>query len=370
MKIDSSKENADLKRWVKQQQTDYRLLKEGKPSGMFQLKIDKLKELDFKFNYVGAHDRIEALIEYKKQHGNYNVPQSHPVLGKWIQDERSIATTLISGNTNDFFEHKINELKALSVKTDCHGQLTSVYDAEEQKWNEFFEQLVEYKKTHDTCEVAPSAHTPLSYWVVKQHQEYQKVKDGEPSRLTVDKMQKLIDLGFIFREVKTTLSWAERMEQLRKYKQEHGHVKVPKSHPELGVFVNRQRYEYSKWVDGRPSSMTEKRHKDLQELDFVFVAGKKMNQASVKNKKTWDERYSELLHYRQLYGHTVVPQSFPGLGEWVHTQRNYYKKMKEGKKSPLTPDRLLKLADVGFVFDATKRRGAHISEDQNIHVTM
>ena len=37
--------------------------------------------------------------------------------------------------------------------------------------------------------------------------------------------------------------------------------------------------------------------------------------------------------------------------------RMYYKKLKQGKKSPLTAERVLKLADAGFVFDATKRRG-------------
>ncbi len=54
-------------------------------------------------------------------------------------------------------------------------------------------------------------------------------------------------------------------------------------------------------------------------------------------------------------------------GEWVHSQRLYYRKLKQGKKSPLTPERLLMLANVGFVFDATKRRGNGNSQ-QNINV--
>jgi len=321
IKIDLSKENTDLRRWVKQQHNDYKFLKEGKPSGMFKLKIDKLKEVGFEFRYVAAHERIEALLEYKKAHGNYNVPRSHPTLGKWVEDQKALSTSFISGNLDQFFESRINELKDLTVKyNDQPDQPEKKTHSEDNKWNDLFQQLIEYKKTNNNCEVPPSLHTPLSYWVTKQHQEYQKIKDGSPSRLTLERMQKLIDIGFVFRQVKNTLTWEERMEQLQKYKEEHGNTRVPKSHPELGVFVNRQRYEYSKWIGGRPSSMNDKRHKDLQDLGFVFVAGKKMDQASFQNKKTWDERYAELLQYRQLYGHVIVPQSFPGLGEWVHTQ--------------------------------------------------
>lgn len=54
-----------------------------------------------------------------------------------------------------------------------------------------------------------------------------------------------------------------------------------------------------------------------------------------------------------------MPQNTPGLGEWVHSQRAYYKKLKQGKNSPLSPERLLMLANLGFVFDATRKRGQH-----------
>jgi len=238
-------------------------------------------------------------------------------------------------------------------------------DEEERKWYYSFEQLRAYKIRHHTCEVPPSHHTPLSYWVTKQHQEYQKVKEGNASKLTVNRLQRLNDLGFVFRKMGKTHTWEERMGQLQRYKEEFGHSKVPKSHPELGVFVNRQRYEYTKWIQGRASTMNEKRKKDLENLNFVFVAGKKMSHVDFKNKKTWDERYLELLQFRDVYGHTIVPQSYPGLGEWVHTQRTYYKKLKRGKQSPLTGERVLRLADVGFAFDATKRRGNHIIDGEN-----
>lgn len=66
------------------------------------------------------------------------------------------------------------------------------------------------------------------------------MKEGNASKLTVNRLQMLNDLGFVFRKMGKTHTWEERMGQLKRYKEEFGHSKVPKSHPELGVFVNRQ----------------------------------------------------------------------------------------------------------------------------------
>lgn len=50
--------------------------------------------------------------------------------------------------------------------------------------------------------------------------------------------------------------------------------------------------------------------------------------------------------------------------EWVHKQRKLYKMLKNGKPCSLSTERALKLADVGFVFDASGyRRGRKIIEE-------
>ena len=41
--------------------------------------------------------------------------------------------------------------------------------------------------------------------------------------------------------------------------------------------------------------------------------------------------------------------------------RREFKLMKEGKRSTMTPEKVLRLADIGFVFDAQFRRGSKIS---------
>lgn len=342
------------------------------------------------------------MLNFKAKHGHYNVPENHPTLGKWVKEQKKTAKKFVNdGDATGFFDAKVKELMSLGfqvvsvgetqneTKTDIQRKSTNRLETsgfsinqniisipetegDEEKWTKNFKMLQEYKDEHGDCEVPPSLQTPLAHWVTQQHKEYQKVQDGKPSRLTLERVQQLTDIGFVFRRVAKSFTWEERMDQLRHYREKNGHLKVPKSDPLLGGFVNRQRYEYSKFKANRPSSMNESRIKDLQSLNFIFVAGKKMDHVDYKNKKTWDERFQELLQFRDTYGHTVVPQTYPGLGEWVHSQRLYYKRLKDGKKSPLTNERLVKLAEASFVFNATKRRGSHMNnanEPNSMHST-
>ena len=72
---------------------------------------------------------------------------------------------------------------------------------------------------------------------------------------------------------------------------------------------------------------------------------------------SWEERFQQLVEYKQKHGHTVVPQLYPELGMWVHRQRRDYKKMVAGRKNYMTPEKLEKLQSIGFVFHA-KQSGA------------
>jgi len=109
--------------------------------------------------------------------------------------------------------------------------------------------------------------------------------------------------------------------------------------------------------------MNEGRVQDLESLGFIFQVGKRRPTETTAVRKSWDERFTELLQFKDTYGHTLVPQNNSALGEWVHKQRKMYKLLKSGKPCSLTTERALKLADVGFVFDASAyRRGRKMVE--------
>uniref|UniRef100_A0A7S3QCI5 Helicase-associated domain-containing protein n=1 Tax=Chaetoceros debilis TaxID=122233 RepID=A0A7S3QCI5_9STRA len=205
----------------------------------------------------------------------------------------------------------------------------------------------------------------LFNWVTIQRSEYRKLKKGAPNRLTAQRMQKLHDLGFNFSKRKEYLRWPDRLEQLRQYKVKHGHLNISVTDVELGEFVGRTRVEYAKYIDGNKKvGMNEERVRELTTLGFIFSAGKrrprikdKGGQLMVAQKRTWNERFEELVKYKSKHGHCLVPQqSRAGLGEWVHKQRTNYKLLRAGKKSPMRAEMALKLTEEGFVFDASRHR--------------
>ena len=67
----------------------------------------------------------------------------------------------------------------------------------------------------------------------------------------------------------------------------------------------------------------------------------------------------ELKEYKQKFGDTLVPQAYPGIGEWVARMRYDYKKYMNGEKSCITPKRVEALQQVGFVFDKQPRGSRH-----------
>mmetsp|Transcript_6040 Transcript_6040/g.11453 ORF Transcript_6040/g.11453 Transcript_6040/m.11453 type:complete len:444 (+) Transcript_6040:146-1477(+) len=227
------------------------------------------------------------------------------------------------------------------------------------QWEDMFESLKKYKHEHGTSDIKKDPENVALYnWVQAQRLEYKKLANGNDCKLSAMKIQKLIDLGFSFSKRAKYYKWNERIEQLKQFKIKHGHLKIPISDPELGEFASKQRSEYAKYMKGRKdTAMTAEKEKQLRELGFVFLNGKRISEEKKsKPKRTWEERYQELLVFKEQHGHTIVPQhSESGLGQWVHEQRKSYKKMKAGKQCALTTEKVLKLSDVGFVFDASSQ---------------
>ena len=143
-------------------------------------------------------------------------------------------------------------------------------------------------------------------------------------------------------------AWNDRYEELKTFKQIHGHCMVPQKYadnPPLGIWVNKQRMEHNLLQDGKKTSMTEDRYHKLKTLGFVWAKRKGMT--------TWNTKYEEMLSYRRKHGDCLVPTKYlknPALGRWVSTQREQYRLLKEGKPTKMTPDKIALLESVGFVW--------------------
>ena len=315
---------------------------------------------------------LERLRTYKNERGSASVDpkdKENEDLRLWLHGQKSNLRKHIR-NAKEMGQvvnnKKVKELEQLGVDLSEDAK----YSSSPSEWQAKYEALRQYKEANNDCLVPTDPkgpHRALALWVFRQQKQYKRLREGKRSQLNADLVVKLNDLGFAWTRREPFVSWEERLEHLRQFKAEHGHCKVSTRHPELGPFVSRMRREYREYTEEEgkrklngstidPENF-EKRINDLKELGFVFSAGKRIIIPPKHMQKTWDERFAELLQYKTAHGHTIVPQSYPGLGEWVHRQRKDYKALRDGKPSKMTAERALKLNEEGFVFDATRNRG-------------
>ncbi len=144
-------------------------------------------------------------------------------------------------------------------------------------------------------------------------------------------------------------------EKLKQYKTAHGDCLVPrqwKKDKRLGEWVTDQRRQYKYKTNNKPTLLTAQREKKLNEIEFTW---------SLRNRLDWNERYQELVKFKQENGHCIVPQLYTkvkGLGKWVSKQREQYKNLVDGKYSFITEERIEQLDAIGFSWNAKGRRSA------------
>lgn len=165
-------------------------------------------------------------------------------------------------------------------------------DTAEHLWKCQFAKLSEYKRVHGDCTVpARYAEDPkLGHWVMTQRRQFNLMKKGKPSSMTVDRIKLLNDVGFSWSiRIDPEKMWNLRYEQLQHYQQENGDCLVPQrfpGNPKLGTWVNTQRRHYKLMNEGRPSCMNAERVKMLKKIDFVWsTSTSAVNIAPGKNGK-------------------------------------------------------------------------------------
>lgn len=382
--------NSLLYKWIYSMRKKYRDMKEDKPvSGLDQLKIKRLDEIGFSWTGTKEnrkHQRsevqneeittnekkipaisskkelrwnelFEQLKAYKKDHGNFTVTRHGSTLGRWVSAQRLAYRKLKNGEMISpiFNEEKIQKLVDIGFDFECkRGRKSGVEDA--SVWDEFYEEMKKFKEKHGHCIPPTQPSTPLRRWMEKQRSEYKKIRAGEESCLTLLRIQRLNDIGFSFEAKCKPKTWEERFEELVEFKAKFGHCKVPRLYNGLGKWVADQRQKYSKLLQGKKTNMTQEKAQKLTDLGMVWVVFKLPPKEERAERKPWAERFQELLAFQNEHGHTVVPQHFPVLGHWVHTQRVHYKLMKQGRKSLMTPEQAFQLADIGFTFEVMPRK--------------
>ncbi|WP_257615700.1 helicase associated domain-containing protein, partial [Chlamydia suis] len=305
-------QNPFLGVWVSTQRQDF---KEGKLS---EDKIERLEEIGFVWNVFEEEweENFLELQRFREEHGHCKVPQRYPQnpqLASWVSSQRK-----------DFKKGKISEDKIARLE-----ELGFVWDIFEEGWEENFLELQRFQEEHGHCKVPEGypQNPQLAGWVKTQRKDFKKGK------LSEDKIARLEELGFVWNVFEE--SWEENFLELQRFREEHGHCKVPTRYPQnpqLATWVSSQRKDFKK------GKISEDKIARLEELGFVWDV----------IEEAWEENFLALKRFQEEHGHCKVPQRYPQnpqLASWVSTQRCAFKKGK------LSEDKIARLEEIGFVWD-------------------
>jgi Helicase associated domain len=140
--------------------------------------------------------------------------------------------------------------------------------------------------------------------------------------------------------------WNQRLEELRTFHQQHGHMLVPhvyKNNPPLSQWVKRQRYQYRLKRMGRHSTLSDDRERILTQMGFVWES----------HKQSWNESFQSLQIFYMTHGHCRVTKTNADetLNTWCKHQRRQYKRFVCGQSSHMTMERIQKLESLQFDWD-------------------
>ena len=145
--------------------------------------------------------------------------------------------------------------------------------------------------------------------------------------------------------------WNQRFQELVEFQRKHGHTHVsPKEHPELAIWVAQHAIPSSSQLHTKETKKKVTPNNQKTKKQQVVGANNLIGTPKTKNNE-WNDRYTELIQYKRQHGNCLVRKAtastvYPKLIAWVYQQRNSL------QKGELSSERIQKLNDIGFHWDA------------------
>jgi hypothetical protein len=198
---------------------------------------------------------------------------------------------------------------------------------------EQYENLKAFNTENGHCNGVPRRDTRLGRWVLTQRSVFKQGK------MRNDRKKMLDDIGFVWSLVgsgdgKWLEQWLEQYENLKSYKNKHGHCNVPGHEGSLGNWGDLQRQLHQK------QSIKTERKDMLDDIGFVW---------GPSNEK-WQNKYKKLKEFREIHGHVNLfsdknlTSSKHGLSGWVNVQRL------DHAAGRLDPERKAVLDELGLIW--------------------
>jgi len=175
------------------------------------------------------NERLEELKQYKQVNGNCKVKRNYvnQQLANWVHNQRN------KYKNGTLSNEQTDHLNGIGFEWEVKKQ------DNEQYWDERFEELKQYEEQNGHCNVPREYkhNKQLGKWVARQR-TYGVRKNTE------EQISRLNSIGFKW---VLTVSWDERVEELKQYKQDNGDCNVPQhyeANPHLGKWVSNKRTAY------------------------------------------------------------------------------------------------------------------------------
>ena len=192
------------------------------------------------------NQRFQELKDYKKKHGDCNVPRNYernPALGEWIHTQRK--------TRYDMSPERRIQLESVGFKWRKAAPNHAL-------WNQRFQELKNYKKIHGDCNIAKrNKNNPqLGLWVQTQRSKRERMLEERKAKLNN------IEFQWILRTGQNSLNyhalWDQHFQELQDYQQQHSDCNVPKVYkhnPSLGQWVQRQRMYKGTMLEERKAKL-------------------------------------------------------------------------------------------------------------------
>jgi hypothetical protein len=143
-------------------------------------------------------------------------------------------------------------------------------------WNARFDDLLGFHRQYGHCLVPLKyvKNLSLSHWIKRQQYQYRMKATGKHSTMTDERQAALEMVDFVWDS--HAAGWEEKWEELRDFKETHGHCNVPKTfrpNQQLAVWVKCQRRQFKVfWQEGKTTTanITKERIEKLLHLGFDF----------------------------------------------------------------------------------------------------
>ncbi|MDL5034415.1 Helicase associated domain protein [Pelomonas sp. APW6] len=252
--------------------------------------------------------RVIELREFKRVNGHANVPSTQPGLQTWLIRMRN--------------ERRRGRLSADRIaRLDEIGVVWNPY-ADHTTFDKRVDELLAFKQKHGHANVL-SSQPGLGVWLNLMR------KKRRQGKLSADQIARLDEIGV--NPHGSHRNFDQWTEELRSFKEEHGHANVPTSQPGLGPWLSCMR------MARRQGKLSADQIARLDELEVVWT---------LKGaRKTFDQWAEELRAFKQKHGHAKVFSKKPGLGLWITRIRD------AKRRGELSAAQVARLDEIGLVWD-------------------